>query len=174
MRYLLVLPITVLSILSTRNPVVSQEPVSEPDAQEEAAPSEGPPRFFLRGEVGYARFHEGGRDSGILFGFRAGLGLDRQGAIRIEGGLTSSEAGYATLDIGFEVQPLPRGIITPLIGIAFGAMGESDYSGGVLRLYGGVAVRPTRRLAIRVVAQFGTHGGAEGPNALFAGVEVGL
>jgi opacity protein-like surface antigen len=149
----------------------------DPEPQETEEVSSAPvaqPRFSVRGEVGHAWIHEGGRDRGIYYGFRLGLRLDPNGLFRIDGGLTGSGAGYGTIEFGIEVQPLPTAIVTPLAGIGFGGLGEGDFSGSVLRFNLGVSFRPTRRLAIRAVGQLGTHGGADGPHAVYGGLELGL
>jgi hypothetical protein len=123
--------------------------------------------WSLRVDVGRAEIHKA--DQGR--GWRLGLDrdVDPRGTVRL--GVALVVEGMAGLDLGVEVVPLPRSIVSPFASVGGGPMGEEGFSGTYSRVTGGVQLRANDRYTLRAFIQRGSHGGQRGPHLMGAGFE---
>jgi hypothetical protein len=130
------------------------------------------PPWFIEAEFGRADIHDREAEGNWL-AVRVGRRLDASGYARLGLGYTTSSAdgGFGTLELGIELQPLPRTVVTPFLGLGAGFLGESDFFGTMVRVTLGVDVRLQRHISIRGGIQRGSHGGEPGPNVIFGGVD---
>lgn len=131
--------------------------------------------WYVRFELGSAEIHRAETD-GVWVGGRLGRRLGERGTLRVDGGITWSDAdeGFAALDLGLELRPLPRGRVTPVLGAGVGILGEPEFTGEVLRAFVGLDVRLGPRLAVRAAVQRAQHGGEQGPDILYGALALGL
>ncbi|MGH7673829.1 MAG: hypothetical protein ACREMV_01040 [Gemmatimonadales bacterium] len=139
------------------------------------AAQESPGPWHVRFELGSAEIHSSERD-GAWLGGRVGRRLDGRGVVRLDGGITwsSADEGFATLELGLELRPLPRAVVTPVLGVGVGVLAEPEFTGEELRAFAGLDVRVGAQLTLRAAVQRAEHGGEEGPNVLFGGFQLGL
>jgi len=131
------------------------------------------PRSFVRLEVGRAEIHRAS-STGAIIGLHLGRRADAAGIARLELGASYSGAdeGYVALEVGGELRPLAKGRITPLLGVGAGVLLEPEFSGEMVRGTLALEAEVSVRVALRLGAQLGQHGGARGPNTIFIGIET--
>jgi hypothetical protein len=123
--------------------------------------------WSLRVDVGNAEIHETDKSLG------GRLGLDRdvdaRGTLRL--GVALVVADMAGLDLGAEVIPFPRSLVSPFGSVGGGLMGEAGFGGTFGRVTGGMQLRANDRYTLRAFIQRGRHGGQRGPHLMGAGFE---
>lgn len=134
--------------------------------------AQGGRAWHITAAVGQSDIHEN-RSSG--FGWAAHVGRSRANArgVFAELGLAggTSDEGFLALDGGVGIRVLPNSVISPVLGVGAGVMGEPEYTGLFLRATGGVDVRLTSRARARLVVQRGSHGGQSGPHLATIGLQ---
>lgn len=108
-----------------------------------------------------------------------GVGMDRRfgtGLLRLQFRFRVSRAdeGYFSLGAGPEARLLPDRLLTPVVALQVGLLGEPEYGGWFAEVSGGVRLRLSTRLGLRGVLSRGAHGGSTGPDSMLLGVEWGL
>jgi hypothetical protein len=126
-----------------------------------AEPDRG--RWYLRGEAGTADIHGRSEWDGWLAG-RVGRAFGASRAFSADAGLALSGADedYVSATAGFEALFVPNARVSPFVRVEAGLLAEPEFSGLVLGAGGGLAVRVSRRFALRAGATWSTHGNGEG------------
>jgi hypothetical protein len=126
-----------------------------------------------------ARFQAGGATihDWAPSGFWAEARLGRSfagGVLSADLGLafSGSDEAFGSLTVGVEALPLPKAVVSPFARVEAGFLGEPEYSGYVVGIGGGLAVRVGDRLSLRGGATWGTHGDVEGPVTYYGGAEI--
>ena len=145
--------------------------------QADSPPSQRSPvsPAFLRFDGGLVELHSSG-DWGPVAGLRVGRYLDAGRNLAVVASLAGAvaDAGYASLQLGFDLRvPIHPGIM-PTISGRGGLLVESEFIGDVLEGSAGLAVRVGDRQWVRVEAQVGRHSESSGPRGFLVGFEKGL
>jgi hypothetical protein len=128
--------------------------------------------WVARFQLGSARIHEW-NDADTWGEIRVGR--------RFAGGLLSADAGpsgshsgegYVGLNLGFEVLPLPRAVVSPYGRVEAGGLWEPEGLYATGSVGGGLVLRLNDRLSLRGGASWAVHGGDEGPVVYAGGVEL--
>jgi len=165
----LVAAFTSMSVVAT--PLIAQE---QGIRAAEANPArKSLPPWYGKIEMGRAEIHVHGAE-GSWLAIRLGRRLDESGYAWLDLGFTraGADGGFGTLELGIELQPLPRAVVTPFLGLGGGILGESEFTGTMGRASLGVDARLQRNISLRVGIQGASHGGEPGPNVIFGGCEV--
>jgi hypothetical protein len=128
--------------------------------------------WVARFQAGRATVHDWGA-SGVWAEAQVGRSF-AGGVLSADLGLavSSSDEGYASLAMGFEVLPFPRAVVSPFARAEAGVLGEPEYGGYVAGVGGGLVVRLNDRLSLRGGATWGLHGDVEGPVVYYGGLQV--
>jgi hypothetical protein len=104
---------------------------------------------------------------------RLGRALDRSGVLTATFGLggSSADAGFATADLGLEIQLPGHPTIAPSLGVKAGLLLEEGFAGEMLAVTAGLGYRLAPRQWLRVGGQLGRHGGVSGPHQVTLGFQ---
>jgi hypothetical protein len=119
--------------------------------------------WYLRGELGTADIH-GRSEWERWFAGRVGRAFGESGVFAADVGLAFSGAdeGYGTATVGLEGRFAPEARVSLFVRAEAGLLAEPEFAGLVLGAGGGLAVRLTDRMALRVGVTASTHGWGEG------------
>jgi hypothetical protein len=134
-------------------------------------PIQNEPRWSVRTLAGVARIHDWDANAG-WFEVRVARAL-RSGLTSIDVGIggSGSPSPFMSLTSGLEIQPWRQKRLSPFLRGEAGLLGESDFTGVVVGVGGGLLLRISPRVRLRFGAALNSHGRTKGPVTSYGGVE---